>query len=144
MKIGVDLRWIRSAQIDGISRYAINLVAHLLQTDHTHEYVLVGDPRLIEHCLPGATAPPWPRTSPAASSRPSGCYDLGKWSVGRWSVGRQPNGRDIARDQWRTCFAKRRRLWIGNAQDAPRNVWRTCRSSRISLRHGRSLIRRHA
>ena len=57
MKIGFDLRWIRSAQIDGISRYAINLVAHLLQTDHTHEYVLVGDPRLIANCLPGATAP---------------------------------------------------------------------------------------
>lgn len=43
MKIAFDLRWIRSEQIDGISRYAINLVLHLLQADPTDEYVLIGN-----------------------------------------------------------------------------------------------------
>ncbi len=42
MKIAFDLRWIRNEQIDGTSRYAINLISHLLQTDPENEYVLIG------------------------------------------------------------------------------------------------------
>ena len=43
MRIAIDLRWIRSAQIDGISRYALNLVQHLLEVDPENEYRLLGD-----------------------------------------------------------------------------------------------------
>jgi glycosyltransferase involved in cell wall biosynthesis len=48
MKIAFDLRWIRSDQIDGISRYAINLISHLLQADIVNQYVLIGDPAILQ------------------------------------------------------------------------------------------------
>jgi glycosyltransferase involved in cell wall biosynthesis len=48
MKIAFDLRWIRSDQIDGISRYAINLVSHLLQADTVNQYVLIGEPTILQ------------------------------------------------------------------------------------------------
>ncbi len=47
MKIAIDLRWIRSEQIDGISRYALNLVRHLLEVDSTHEYLLFGEEAML-------------------------------------------------------------------------------------------------
>lgn len=47
MRIAIDLRWIRSGQIDGISRYALNLVQHLLEADPEHEYWLLGDETVI-------------------------------------------------------------------------------------------------
>ncbi len=47
MKIAFDLRWIRSEKIDGISRYAINLVNHLLEVDPDTEYILLGDKTIL-------------------------------------------------------------------------------------------------
>ena len=50
MRIAIDLRWIRSENIDGISRYAIHLVSHLLKRDSENQYVLLGDEaRLKRH-----------------------------------------------------------------------------------------------
>lgn len=51
MRIAFDLRWIRSAQIDGISRYAINLISHLLQADTTDEYILIGNQAILNKHL---------------------------------------------------------------------------------------------
>ncbi len=47
MRIAFDLRWIRSRQIDGISRYAINLMVHLLHADSDNDYMLIGDKERI-------------------------------------------------------------------------------------------------
>lgn len=52
MRIAFDLRWIRGEQIDGISRYAISLISHLLQAKTAHEYVLIGDQRVLSRHLP--------------------------------------------------------------------------------------------
>lgn len=49
MRIAIDLRWIRSKQFDGISRYALNLVSHLLQIDTSNEYLLIGKPDILAH-----------------------------------------------------------------------------------------------
>ncbi len=54
MKIAFDLRWIRSEKIDGTSRYAIDLVSHLIQHTDEHRYVLLGDAALIERFIPDA------------------------------------------------------------------------------------------
>jgi glycosyltransferase involved in cell wall biosynthesis len=51
MRIAFDLRWVRSAQIDGISRNAINLVSHLLQADALNEYILIGEQALLQKHL---------------------------------------------------------------------------------------------
>lgn len=51
MKIAFDLRWVRSAAIDGISRYAVNLVRHLLPADPTHEYLLFGADAILRQRL---------------------------------------------------------------------------------------------
>lgn len=55
MKIALDLRWIRSENIDGTSRYAIDLVSHLIRRSDAYRYVLLGDAALIEQFLPEAT-----------------------------------------------------------------------------------------
>ena len=52
MRIALDLRWIRSEQIDGISRYAVNLAAHLLAVAPEHAYLFIGDPALLAHHFP--------------------------------------------------------------------------------------------
>ncbi|PID56901.1 hypothetical protein CSB45_09590 [candidate division KSB3 bacterium] len=52
MRIAFDLRWIRSEKIDGISRYTLNLVSHLLRQDRQHDYVCIGDSTLLERQLP--------------------------------------------------------------------------------------------
>jgi glycosyltransferase involved in cell wall biosynthesis len=57
MRIAFDLRWVRSSRIDGVSRYALNLVSHLLQADAANEYLLLGErdvlqPRLKAHGAP--------------------------------------------------------------------------------------------
>lgn len=51
MKIAFDLRWIRGEKIDGISRYAGNLVSHLLQFDSENEYLLIGDKTILQQHL---------------------------------------------------------------------------------------------
>ena len=51
MKIAFDLRWIRSEKIDGISRYCLNLVSHLLQQDRENEYLFIGQKPLLEQHL---------------------------------------------------------------------------------------------
>ena len=51
MRIAFDLRWIRSEQIDGISRYAINLISHLLQADTENGYVLIGNQAILQKHL---------------------------------------------------------------------------------------------
>jgi glycosyltransferase involved in cell wall biosynthesis len=51
MRIAFDLRWIRSDQIDGVSRYAINLISHLIQADTTNRYVLIGNQTILEKHL---------------------------------------------------------------------------------------------
>ncbi|MCP4396267.1 MAG: glycosyltransferase family 4 protein [bacterium] len=57
MKIAFDLRWIRSEKIDGISRYTLNLVSHLLQQDRENEYLCIGHQPLLEQHLPLSTYP---------------------------------------------------------------------------------------
>ena len=47
MRIAIDLRWIRSTQIDGVSRYALNLVRHLLDMDTENEYLLLGNDAIL-------------------------------------------------------------------------------------------------
>ncbi|GAK56336.1 glycosyl transferase group 1 [Candidatus Vecturithrix granuli] len=47
MRIAIDLRWVRSEQIDGISRYALNLVRHLLAMDSKNEYLLLGNDAIL-------------------------------------------------------------------------------------------------
>lgn len=47
MRIAIDLRWIRSAQIDGVSRCALNLVRHLLDVDPENEYLLLGNEAIL-------------------------------------------------------------------------------------------------
>lgn len=47
MRIAIDLRWIRSTQIDGVSRYALNLVRHLLDMDPENEYLLLGNDAIV-------------------------------------------------------------------------------------------------
>jgi glycosyltransferase involved in cell wall biosynthesis len=51
MRIAFDLRWIRSEQVDGISRNAINLVSVLLQADSVNEYILIGEQSLLQKHL---------------------------------------------------------------------------------------------
>ncbi|MBD3307820.1 glycosyltransferase [candidate division KSB3 bacterium] len=51
MKIAVDLRWIRSPHIDGISRYALNLVSHLLRQDVANDYLLIGQQSILQQHL---------------------------------------------------------------------------------------------
>jgi glycosyltransferase involved in cell wall biosynthesis len=51
MKIVFDLRWIRGEQIDGTSRYAINLISHLLQKDTINKYVLIGNQAIVQQHL---------------------------------------------------------------------------------------------
>ena len=48
MKIAIDLRWIRSEKIDGISRYALNLVSHLLEIDTENQYVFIGNQTILQ------------------------------------------------------------------------------------------------
>lgn len=57
MKIAFDLRWIRSEKIDGISRYTLNLVSHLLQQDRENEYLCIGHKPLLEQHLPFSDYP---------------------------------------------------------------------------------------
>jgi len=49
MRIAIDLRWIRSKKIDGISRYTLNLVSHLLEIDSENQYVFVGNQAILDH-----------------------------------------------------------------------------------------------
>ena len=57
MRIALDLRWIRGEQIDGISRYALNLVTHLVAEEPEHEYLLIGQEHtLIHHLSPPTLA----------------------------------------------------------------------------------------
>ncbi|PIE33457.1 hypothetical protein CSA56_11665 [candidate division KSB3 bacterium] len=48
MRVAIDLRWVRSQQIDGISRYTLNLLLHLFQLDTTTQYLLLGDRTLLQ------------------------------------------------------------------------------------------------
>ncbi len=48
MRIAFDLRWIRSENVDGISRYAINLIRHLLKRDPENEYLLIGNEAILQ------------------------------------------------------------------------------------------------
>lgn len=48
MKIAFDLRWIRSEKMDGISRYTVNLVLHLLKSDSEKKYILIGDETILQ------------------------------------------------------------------------------------------------
>ena len=57
MRIALDLRWIRSEKIDGISRYTLNLVSHLFQQDRENEYLCIGHKPLLEQKLPFADYP---------------------------------------------------------------------------------------
>jgi glycosyltransferase involved in cell wall biosynthesis len=52
MKIAIDLRWIRSENIDGTSRYAIELVSNLLRHESDLQYLLLGDGTLIQRFIP--------------------------------------------------------------------------------------------
>lgn len=47
MKIAIDLRWVRGETLDGISRYAVDLVRHLLPADPAHEYLLFGRAEML-------------------------------------------------------------------------------------------------
>ncbi len=49
MKVAIDLRWIRSKQIDGISRYTVNLLLHQFQLDPAIQYFLIGERALLQH-----------------------------------------------------------------------------------------------
>lgn len=51
MKIAFDLRWVRGNQIDGISRYALNLIASLLQSPSPHQYFLIGQADVLQNHL---------------------------------------------------------------------------------------------
>ena len=42
MRIALDLRWVRGQQLDGISRYALNLVTHLAAAAPEHDYLVIG------------------------------------------------------------------------------------------------------
>jgi len=53
MRIALDLRWVRGTHIDGISRYALNLVTHLAAEAPEHDYWLLGeDKALTPHLSP--------------------------------------------------------------------------------------------
>ncbi len=57
MRIALDLRWVRGEQIDGISRYALNLVTHLTADAPEHEYLFIGqEEALTRHLSPETLA----------------------------------------------------------------------------------------
>ncbi len=51
MRIALDVRWVRGEQIDGISRYALNLVTHLVADAPEHEYLLIGQEEALKRHL---------------------------------------------------------------------------------------------
>lgn len=48
MKIAFDVRWIRGRQLDGISRYTVNLLSQLLRLDSDNQYLLLGDAAILQ------------------------------------------------------------------------------------------------
>lgn len=44
VRIGIDIRWIRTQEMDGISRYVINLIKHLVEVDSKNVYFLITNP----------------------------------------------------------------------------------------------------
>lgn len=52
MKIFLDLRWVRSATLDGLGRVSLSLVAELLRLDSPHSFgLLLSSPELARFCL---------------------------------------------------------------------------------------------
>ena len=57
MRIALDLRWVRGQQLDGISRYALNLVTHLAAAAPEHDYLVIGQEEALRlHLSPRTLA----------------------------------------------------------------------------------------